>query len=505
MMAALHSWARPRQWTKWQAHLAGFGLLCLAIFTLFFGDFADMVDIWWNSSTYNHCLLMLPMIGWLISLRLPQLRTLNPTAWWPGVAALAGSGLVWLVGDAAGVALFRQLGVILMLQSSLLALLGPQVARALLFPLAYGLLLIPFGEEMVPLLQTVTARLSMVLLGVSGIPAHIEGVFITTPGGFFEVAEACSGVKFLIAMLAYSVFAAHLCFRSWRRRFVFVGLALVATVIANALRAYATIAVAQWRGVESASGFDHVFYGWIFFGLVLLAVMLVAKRWFDRPANDEAIDVSELAVPARRIAPWPVAAAAGLTVMLAYSMWSNVAGARAGALPASLTLNAPSGWQLIDAPVLAWQPRFDGADQMVVRHFSNDHGQRVDVGVAAYARQDEGREIVGYGQGAVDPDSKWTWSAALPPLAGGKAERLFHPGPVQRDAATWYWVDGQITGDPRTVKLLGLKARLLGGDPRALALVVSSEVDAGGLDGVAAFVADAGGAKALADQSLKLR
>ena len=74
------------------------------------------------------------------------------------------------------------------------------------------------------------------------------------------------------------------------------------------------------------------------------------------------------------------------------------------------------------------------------------------------------------------------------PVDGGKAERLLHPGPVLRDAATWYVVDGRATGSARGAKLAGLKARLLGGDPRALSLIVSAEERHGGRDAVAAFV-----------------
>src|SRR3546814_3704171 len=92
----------------------------------------------------------------------------------------------------------------------------------------------------------------------------------------------------------YSVFAAHLCFKSWTRRIVFVAAALATTILANALRAYGTMVAAEIWGIEAAGGIDHIFYGWIFFGLVILLVLLVALRWFDRPANDVAVDVGGL-------------------------------------------------------------------------------------------------------------------------------------------------------------------------------------------------------------------
>ena len=210
--------------TIWQRHLAALALLAGAMLAIFHRDAADMAGIWWHSTTFTHCLLMIPMIGWLVSLRVPLIKPLTPAYWWPALVWIAGAGLVWLVGEAAGVALFRQLGLILMLQGAVAATLGERLVRALLFPLAYALLLVPFGEELVPMLQTLTAHISVVLLHLSGLQAEMEGVFITTRAGFFEVAEACSGVNFLIAMLAYAVFAAHLCFKSWTRRIVFVGL-----------------------------------------------------------------------------------------------------------------------------------------------------------------------------------------------------------------------------------------------------------------------------------------
>jgi exosortase A len=491
--------------TLWQRHLAALGLLAAVILALFWRDAADMASIWWNSSTFTHCLLMVPMIGWMVSQRVSLLRPLTPAFWWPALVWMAGAGLVWLVGEAAGVGLFRQLGLVLMLQGAVGAALGEKLVRALLFPLGYALLLVPFGEELVPLLQTFTAHISVVLLHLSGIAAEMQGVFITTKAGFFEVAEECSGVNFLIAMLAYSVFAAHLCFRSWRRRIVFVVAALATTILANALRAYGTMVAAEIWGIEAAGGIDHIFYGWIFFGLVILLVMLVALRWFDRPANDAAVDVSGMGGVPRFAGAAKSVLPTVLAVPLVFAGWGMLIGGRSAPLPATMEIIAPPGWSevILERPI--WSPRFDGSDQIRIVHFVDGAGRRVTVAIGGYERQAEGREVVAFGQGAVDPQSKWAWSAALPPVEGAKTERLLHPGPVLRDAATWYVVDGMVTGDPRRAKIAGLRARLLGGDPRALSLIISSEERQGGLNAITDFLSASGGVEAMADRALKLR
>jgi len=491
--------------TLWQRHLGALALLSAAILVIFWRDAADMAGIWWHSSTFTHCLLMVPMIGWLVSQRIDLLRPLTPTFWWPALVWMAGAGLVWLVGEAAGVGLFRQLGLLLMLQGAVGAALGEKLVRGLLFPLGYALLLVPFGEELVPLLQTFTAHISVFLLHLSGISAEMEGVFITTPAGFFEVAEECSGVNFLVAMLAYAVFAAHLCFKSWTRRIVFVAAALATTILANALRAYGTMVAAEIWGIEAAGGIDHIFYGWIFFGLVIAIVMLVAWRWFDRPANDVAVYVTGLGGTPRFAGSAKAVLPMAIAIPLVFAGWAWLVGGRAAPLPETMTVEPPRGWSVASAEGMAWTPRFDGADQRLLRHFVDAEGRRVTVAIGGYERQAEGREVVAFGQGAVDPDGQWAWSASLHSVEGAKTERLLHPGPVLRAAATWYVVGGAVTGDPRRAKLAGLKARLLGSEPRALSLIISSEERRGGRDAIEDFVSASGGAKAMADRALKTR
>lgn len=284
MMLAQH-WRRP---------IALLALLWVAIAALLAGDLAHILGIWWGSSTYNHILLIPPLIAWLVAERASLIAPLRPSPWWQGILALVGAAAVWLLGIAFDVSLLRHLALILALQAAVLTALGPLVVRALAFPLAYALLLVPFGDEVVPLFQQITAQMCMALLALFGIPAMLDGLYISTPSGMFVVAEACSGVMFIVAMAAFAALAAHLCFRSWKRRIIFVAAALLTTIIANALRAFGTILIAENFGHEYARGFDHLVFGWIFFAVIILAVMLVARRWFDRPAGDPAVDLTGL-------------------------------------------------------------------------------------------------------------------------------------------------------------------------------------------------------------------
>lgn len=464
----------------WRLHVALLGGTWAAMLALFARDAAAMADIWWNSSTFGHCLFVPPIVAWLVWQRWPELRRLVPHAWWPGLLIVGAGAGGWLLGAAAGVAFARHLGLVLMLQGAVVTCLGPIVARGLLFPLGYMLFLVPFGEALVPPLQTLTARMCMGMLHLFGVPARIEGVFITIPNGYYEVAEACSGVKFLVAMIAYGALVANVCFRAWSRRALFMAAAVAVPVLANGVRAFGTIYVGYLTSGKVAGEFDHVVYGWVFFAVVIAALMGLGWRFFDRGPNDRWFEAADL----QPVAPLPdrprralTVAAAAIAVAAAPILWSSVASAGGAAhLPAHIEPPVVPGWtRVTDASRYPWAPHFTGADHRIQAFYGDEHGHVVSLAIIVYGDQAEGREIVGYGQGAVDPDGHWAWSddTAAPP--GGRAFRISAPGPVVREVAMFYRVGETVTGSDVAVKLETLRVRLLGGRRRAVAVLVSAE------------------------------
>jgi exosortase A len=460
----------------WQKPLRMLSAIWGAILLLFWHDAFDMSRIWWNSSTFNHCLLIVPVLWWLVAQRMEQLAQLRPQSWWPALLYIAAGAGGWLLGQAAGVGLARQAGLVMMLQGSVAAILGLNVTRGLLFPLFYMFFLVPFGEEAVPVLQTVTAQMCMVLLGWAGISAHIDGIFITTPGGYFKVAEACSGVKFLVAMAAIGALVSNLCFARWPRRTAFMAVSIIVPVFANGLRAFGTIYIAQNHGIEFASGFDHVFYGWIFFGLVIALVIGLGWRFFDKRADAPAFDPETLQAPFRGAISGTLALAGLMAVIALPVGWSAIVMARSSPVPHQIYLPKIQGWSIVSyEPHYPWNPHFSGSSHHLLGRYRNALGQEVDLFIAVYDRQAEGRELVGYGQGAVDPASKWAWTATLSAPGNAKAERITAPGPLARDVISFYRVGGLTTGSAAKTKLATMKTRLLGGNQQAVAILVSAE------------------------------
>lgn len=503
-LATVRGYARVPGWPR---QLMMLGALWGAILLLYAHDAVDMVRIWLTSSSYEHCLFIPLLIGWLVYQRREGLRRLTPVAWPLGLVWLGGGAFCWLLGDAAGLAVVRHGALILMLQGGVMASLGPLVSRALMFPLFYAFFMVPMGSEMEPALQILTARLAMPMLSWAGIPAHLDGIFITTPGGYFEVAEACSGAKFVIAMTAYGVLVCNVCFRSWIRRAIFLSAALILCVLANAVRAFGTIYVAQVRGIEAAVGIDHVVYGWIFFAAVMALMMAAAWPFFDRRPGDQGFDAGLLQRPAPKPhAPSSVLAAA-LAIAIAGPCWSHASVLSGQAKLARPGLPDVPGWQHSATPMItSWKPCFDGADWLVQGRYADARGRNVDLAIATYARQSEGRELIGFGQGAADPNSEWVWSSPGWAPAHARGEVISAPGPVRRRVVTFYRVsNGLVTGSSTRIKLDTMKARLLMQDQRAVAILISAEEREGHSADAAvrAFLKDLGPIEKLADESVR--
>lgn len=462
--------------SAWARHGASLALVMTLILLLFARDAADLARIWWTSTTYGHCLFIGPVVAWLVWQRRHELSALTPAAWWPGGVIVAAGSAAWLLGEAGGVALGRQVGLVVMLQGAVVTLLGPDVARGLLFPLSYSLFLVPFGQELEPPLQHVTVAIVMPLLDLVGVPAHVDGVLIQAGRYWFEVAEACSGSKFVLAMVAFGALVAATCFRSWRRRAMFLLACVVVPVLANGVRAFATIWAADLTSVETAAGIDHVVYGWLFFALVMAGLLAGAWRWFDRAPDDPAFDPALFGGTVRGRLDLAPACLLVLGLASAGPAWAATVGGRAQEMPARLFLPDVPGWRRTSLSIrAAWEPHYPGADHRLFGRYEDGRGNAVDMAVATYARQAEGRELVGFGVGPLREEDRWVRVAAEPPLDGGSVMRITAPGPVERTVATWYRLRGVTTSNPTRVKIETARARLFGGGQGAAALHLSAE------------------------------
>ena len=272
---------------------------------------AHLVRTWASSPTYNHGVLVPAVGGGLIWLG--WRRGERPAGWPVALIGVAAGAALYAAGTLLDARIGQHAGVAVMLAAAACAVLGRSAATRHRFAIGFLLLMVPFGEGLVPALQEVTARAIMGATALFGVPAIRDGMVIATPAGDFEVAEACAGLRFMIASLVTGVLCAHLFFTTRAKQVAMLAAAALVPVLANAVRASGIVLVAEATDMRVAAGADHLIYGWAFFALVTGAVVLFAYRRAEP-------DAPRLPDPPPRQGPSPLltgAAAGGIGLLCA--------------------------------------------------------------------------------------------------------------------------------------------------------------------------------------------
>ena len=261
------------------------GLALLAL--LFLPEARAAIEVWNASTAYSHCYLVLPMTLFLIWDRRSVVQNLSarPEPAWALLAIPIA--LVWLMAERLGFMEGRQLAAIAGVELLFLAVLGRRLFWQVSGPLLFLFFLVPFGAFLTPTLQRFTAAFSIAGLDLLGIPNFSDRFTIETPAGIFFVAEACAGLRFLIAAIAFGVFYAILNYTSPVRRAGFIVASIIVPIVANGFRALGIVVLGQILGSAEAAAADHIIYGWVFFSIVML--LLIAGGQVFRETMPTAI------------------------------------------------------------------------------------------------------------------------------------------------------------------------------------------------------------------------
>ncbi len=260
------------------------GLLLFGL--LFHTEVIAAVNVWMDSTAYNHCFLVIPIVAYLLWDRRDRLASTTPVPNpWFALATIPAI-IVWLLAERLGIMEGRQLMVMTLVEIFFLSVLGWRLCYRLAGPLLYLYFLVPFGAFITPALQGFTTSFIVHGLNILNIPNYSDGYAIEIPEGSFLVAEACAGLRFLIASIAFGCLYVMLMYRSPVRRAVFILVSIIVPIIANGFRALGIVVLGHILGSAEAGVADHLIYGWLFFSVVILLQIAVGLpfRQDQRPA-----------------------------------------------------------------------------------------------------------------------------------------------------------------------------------------------------------------------------
>ena len=269
--------------------LRNWWFLLAALGLVYASTLVHLATVWWENPDYSHG-LFIPFVALFFLWRKRRvLRGLPARPARSGLLVIAASQVIFLIGYLGAEFFLQQFSLLMFLAGLTLFLWGWPALREISFLLALLLLAIPlpaiiFNAVALPL-QLMASSWAAWLLHLCHVPVYREGNVLQLDRQTLNVAEACSGIRSLASLITGGMIVGYfLPARQWLRP-VFVLTAIPVALAANAVRIAGTGLLGQAFGERWATGFFHIFSGWVVFVLafgVLSAEWLLLQYCFGR-------------------------------------------------------------------------------------------------------------------------------------------------------------------------------------------------------------------------------
>jgi EpsI family protein len=444
-------------------------LLVAALIFCYWSVATALIGQWISNDMYSYAFavpFLSGYVAWNVLERapLPSLRA----SYGVGVPVLGFAIGLLIAGRLGSVLVAQELSLVVAVAAIVLMFFGVRAARALWFPLAYLVFMVPIWDISIDRMhwvsQLASAKLAVELLHVLGLPALLTQTLIVLPTVTLEVARECSGINQLVAVFAIAVPLAYVTLDGFWRRAFLVCFALAVASISNGVRiALIGVWIHQgWPGGDVHGPF-HILKGlavsFVGYGAIFLCQSLLSAR---SSANDIALDVRAIARARLHRSP-VVEAALTAFVLLAASqqLWLQPVDA-----PLTVRLNDfPSrieGFSAdADSAVTSVDFRLPGVDDELIRTYRNIDGSSLKLYIGYLRRQEQGKELVG------SASARLVASAADVPLRLDTNEtvRINHIlqdiGSHERQGLFWYDINGRVVASPYSAKAYSIQDALL--------------------------------------------
>ena len=457
------------------------------------GPLEAMVRLWDASPMYSYAYTVPPIALYLLWTRRSELRQHGPRpAWTTGSIVLAAALLMLVLGQLAAILVLQQLSFLVALVGLVLVLFGTTHLRIAAPALAYLLFMVPFWDVFTERLhwpfQNNSAWLGVGLLHAVGIPAYREGTVIALSNVTLEVARECSGVNYLIAVLALALPLSFLRLTGWRSRAVLIGTSIGIAALANGLRV-ALIGTLSYLDIGSPlHGPFHVLHG-LFVAGTGYVVLFVGLRILESRQAHDGTGTSPSAVGAS--SSWSLPTVSGLAVacwLLALVGTAPTAVPVALARPLDRLPSQIGGWtkEIAGPEVANTATGWDKADSQIVRQYRGTDGRLATLQIWYFEAQNQDKEIVNFRTAALYRDAvqREIRTASATPLTVNVTRT---DGKV---TLFWYEIDGVPEAGQYAAKWKSLWTVVTSRRSNAAAIMLSTPSTAQAVDETVASLQD---------------
>jgi exosortase len=225
-----------------------------------------------------------------------RLKAIPSAPSWAGLPLVVLSLLILVLGVLGAELFFSRVSLLVLLAGLIILFQGWTFFRAVLFPWAFLILMIPIPnlilQQVTFPLQLLASKVATNLLELVGVPVLRQGNVIVLASMPLDVAEACSGIRSLLTLVTLAIIYGYLMETRMWARVVLALSAVPIAVAANSFRIFGTGLLVQYWDPDKAEGFFHAFSGWLIFVVALTMLFAVHRAisllWKNGPEAKSA-------------------------------------------------------------------------------------------------------------------------------------------------------------------------------------------------------------------------
>jgi exosortase len=263
-------------------------LVCLFVL-VFYPVIQGLAWDWWTHSEYSHGFLLPLLSGFLIWRCRKELQDCTKKTSLVGFGVFVMGLGIYLVGWVGQEEFVQRLALPVTLGGLIYFLLGKEVFRLCSFPIGYLFLMIPIPytvyKEIALKLRLLDAGIVSSWSSFFGVPVFQEGYLLHLPNITLEVADGCSGVLSIVALLSLGILYVHLTtIPFWKKALLWM-LLIPVSILANVIRIVTIVALVHYSGQWILYTSFHRLNGTFNFLLGFMTIVLITLMMKRIPSS----------------------------------------------------------------------------------------------------------------------------------------------------------------------------------------------------------------------------
>ena len=236
----------------------------LAILYCYYTIFISLFYKWYQNSMYSYGFFIPPISMYLIWIKRRDLCSIKPNPdFYTGTFILILWFSILYAGKVGNILIIQQLSIIPCLMGTIIMIYGRNTYSLIWFPIFYLIFMVPIWDELInpfhPLFQIISATVGVNILKIFDIPVHQINYLIELPNITLEVADVCSGINYLISIVALAIPICHIYITNWKKKIIIFILSVVIAIFSNSMRVTLVALFSYYRGESIGSGIHGPF------------------------------------------------------------------------------------------------------------------------------------------------------------------------------------------------------------------------------------------------------